>query len=106
MSKFDEREKGFEAKFMLDQDTAFKLTVRRNRLLGLWAAGQLGLSGEAAEAYAKEVVAADFTRPGDSDVIEKVAADFAAKGIALNAARIASELVHFAAEAKKQAKES
>ena len=102
MSKFDEREKDFEARFKHDQELAFKVTARRNKLLGLWAAGHLGLTGVAAEAYAKDVVAADFNRPGDGDVIEKVAADFAAKGIKLGAAAIADELKRCGVEAKKQ----
>lgn len=102
MSKFDERGKEFEARFQHDQELAFKVTARRNKLLGLWAAHRLGLAGAEAEAYAKEVVAADFTRPGDSDVIEKVAADLAAKGVKLDAAAVADELRRAADEAKKQ----
>lgn len=102
MSKFDEREKDFEAKFKHDQELAFKVTARRNKLLGLWAAGHLGLTGVAAEAYAKDVVAADFNRPGDGDVIEKVAKDFADKGVKLGEPVIADELKRCAVEAKKQ----
>ena len=102
MSKFDEREKDFEARFKHDQELAFKVTARRNKLLGLWAARHLGLAGTAADSYAAEVVAADFTRPGDSDVIEKVAADFAAKGVTLGAAAIADELKRCADQAKIQ----
>jgi len=102
MSKFDEREKDFEARFKHDQELAFKVTARRNKLLGLWAAGHLGLTGAAAEAYAKDVVAADFNRPGDGDVIEKVATDFAAKGVKLGEPAIADELKRCAVEAKKQ----
>jgi len=102
MSKFDEREKEFEARFKHDQELAFKVTARRDKLLGLWAAQHLGLAGAAADAYAKEVVSADFERPGDSDVIEKVAKDFAGKGVAIGAAQIADELQRCAAEAKKQ----
>ncbi len=102
MSKFDEREKDFEARFKHDQELAFKVTARRNKLLGLWAASHLGLTGAAAEAYAKEVVAADFNRPGDGDVIEKVATDFAAKGVKLGEPAIADELKRCAVEAKKQ----
>jgi hypothetical protein len=102
MSKFDERGKEFEARFQHDQELVFKMTARRNKLLGLWAAHHLGLAGAAAEAYAKEVVAADFTRPGDSDVIEKVAADLAAKGVKLDAAAVTDELRRAADEAKKQ----
>jgi hypothetical protein len=102
MSKFDEREKDFEARFKHDQELAFKVTARRNKLLGLWAASHLGLTGAAAEAYAKDVVAADFTKPGDSDVIEKVAKDFATKGVKLGAPEIADELKRCADEARKQ----
>jgi hypothetical protein len=81
MPTFDEREKGFEAKFKHDADLQFKATVRRNKLLGLWAAGLMGLSGAEAEAYAKEVVASDFEKPGDDDVLQKVAGDLKAKSI-------------------------
>jgi hypothetical protein len=102
MSGFDEREKDFEARFKHDQELAFKVTARRNKLLGLWAAQHLGLAGAAADAYAAEVVSADFARPGDSDVIEKVAADFAAKGVALGAPAIADELQRCFATAKLQ----
>ena len=102
MSKFDEREKGFEANFSHDQELAFKVTARRNRMLGLWAAQHLGLTGPAVDEYARQVVEADFTRPGDSDVIEKVAKDFAAKGIAIGAEQVADELHRCAAEARKQ----
>ena len=81
MSAFDDRQKGFEAKYKHDQETQFKVTARRNKLLGLWAAEQLGLSGAEAEAYAKSVVAADFEKPGDDDVLHKIIADFSAKGV-------------------------
>ena len=81
MSTFDERQKGFEAKYKHDQETQFKVTARRNKLLGLWAAEQLGLSGAEAEAYAKSVVAADFEKPGDDDVLHKIMSDFSAKGV-------------------------
>ena len=81
MSTFDEREKGFEAKYKHDQEAQFKVTARRNKLLGLWAAEQLGLSGAEAEAYAKSVVAADFEKPGDDDVLHKIMADLSAKGV-------------------------
>lgn len=81
MATFDEREKSFEAKFKRDEELKFKATARRNKLLGLWAAEKMGLSGADAEAYAKEVVKADFERPGDEDVFEKVFGDFQAKGV-------------------------
>ncbi len=102
MNKIDDREKGYEARFAHDQELAFKVAARRDKLLGLWAAKHLGLTGAAAEDYAKATISADLERPGDSDVIEKVAKDFAGKGVAIGAAQIADELQRCAAEAKKQ----
>ena len=81
MTKFNEREKAFEAKFKLDEELRFKATARRNKLLGLWAAEQMGLNEGEAEAYAKEVVKADFEAPGDDDVLQKVLADLQGKGV-------------------------
>lgn len=80
MSNFGEREKAFEAKFKNDQELQFKVNNRRNKLLGLWAAEKMGLDNVAADVYAKEVVAADFEKPGHEDVVEKVMADFTARG--------------------------
>ena len=82
MSTFDKREEGFEKKFAHDEELRFKASARRNKLLGLWAAEKLGLDGDAAAAYAKEVVMADFEEAGDHDVFRKVRADFDAKGVA------------------------
>ena len=81
MTTFDRRKEGFEAKFARDEELRFKATARRNRLLGLWAAEKLGLEGAEAEAYARTVVYADFSEPGDEDVFRKVRADFNAKKI-------------------------
>ncbi len=81
MTTFDKREEGFEKKFAHDEELKFKAYARRNKLLGLWAAELLGMSGPAAEAYAKEVVLADFEEAGDNDVMRKVAKDLASKGI-------------------------
>jgi hypothetical protein len=81
MSTFDSREKGFENKFAHDEELRFKATVRRNKLLGAWAAEKMGMSGADADSYAKEVVASDFEEAGDDDVVRKVAADFKAKGV-------------------------
>jgi hypothetical protein len=81
MTTFEDREKGFERKFAHDEELKFKATARRNKLLGLWAAEQMGLSGNAAQAYAKEVVKADLAEPGDEDVFRKLRADFDAKGV-------------------------
>jgi hypothetical protein len=81
MTTFDQREEGFEKKFAHDEELRFKAGARRNKLLGLWAAEKLGLSGAEAEAYAKTVVAADFEEAGDEDVFRKVRKDFDAKGV-------------------------
>jgi hypothetical protein len=82
MTTFDKREEGFEKKFAHDEELRFKANARRNKLLGLWAAEKMGLSGPAADAYAKEVVVADFEEAGDDDVLRKVSKDFKAKGVA------------------------
>ena len=81
MSGFDEREKSFEAKYKRDQETLFRITSRRNRLLGLWVAEQLGMPDNQALDYAKEVVLSDFEEPGDDDVVRKVLKDFDDRGI-------------------------
>jgi hypothetical protein len=81
MSTFDKREEGFEKKFAHDEELRFKANARRNKLLGLWAAEKLGVSGDAANVYAKEVVMADFEEAGEEDVFKKVRKDFDAKGI-------------------------
>jgi hypothetical protein len=81
MTTFDKREEGFEKQFAHDEELKFRATARRNRLLGLWAAEKLGLSGAAVDAYAKEVVAADFEEAGEEDVFRKLRKDFDAKGI-------------------------
>ena len=82
MTTFDNREEGFERKFAHDEELQFKANARRNKLLGLWAAEKLGLSGADAEAYAKSIVMADFQEAGDDDVFRKVRADFDAKSVA------------------------
>jgi hypothetical protein len=92
MSGFDDRKKAQEGKFAHDQETLFKATARRNKLLGLWVAGKTGLTGEAADAYAKEVVKADFEEKGDDDVFRKVKADLAAKGVELSDHQIRREM--------------
>ena len=82
MTTFDKREEGFEKQFAHDDELRFKATARRNKMFGLWAAEKLGLTGDAAEAYAKEVVMSDFEEAGDEDVFKKVRKDFDAKGVA------------------------
>ena len=81
MANFEEREKGFERKFAHDEELKFRATARRNRLLGLWAAEQMGLTGDDAQAYAREVVKADLAEPGEEDVFRKIRADFDATGV-------------------------
>lgn len=88
MTSFDKREEGFEKKFAIDEEQRFKAEARRNKLLGLWAAEKLGKAGDDAAAYAKEVVASDFEEAGDADVLRKVAADLATKGISEQDVRV------------------
>ena len=83
MTTFDKREEGFEKKFAHDEELRFKANARRNKLLGLWAAEKLGITGDAANVYAKDVVMADFEESGDDDVFKKVLKDLEAKGVAL-----------------------
>jgi hypothetical protein len=92
MTTFDKREEGFEKKFAVDEEQKFKAMNRRNKMLGLWAAEKLGISGDGAAAYAKEVVASDFEEAGDEDVVRKVEKDFTAKGVKVSAAEIRAKL--------------
>lgn len=102
MSEFSKREKTFEEKFAHDEELKFKAHARRNKLLGLWAAGKMGLEGKAAEAYAAEVVKADLEEPGDEDVFRKLRADFDAKGVALSDHQIRREMQERLNEAIEQ----
>lgn len=81
MTTFDNRKDGYEKKFAHDEELRFKATARRNKLLGLWAAEKLGKVGDEADAYAKDVVRADFEEPGDEDVFRKIRADFDAANV-------------------------
>lgn len=81
MSSMKDREEGFERKFALDEEQRFRATARRNKLLGLWAAEKLGKTGEAADAYAKEVVVSDIEEAGDEDVFRKIRRDFDVAGV-------------------------
>lgn len=81
MSGFDKREEGFESKFAHDADLRFKAEARRNKLVGAWAAELMGLTGDEAEAYAKDLVKEDLKEAGDDDVFRKIRADFDAKGV-------------------------
>jgi hypothetical protein len=93
MTTFDKREEGFEKKFAHDEELRFKAMARRNKLLGLWAAGKLGLSGADADAYAKEVVVADFEEAGDDDVLRKIHKDFEAKGVKITDQEIRRSMI-------------
>jgi hypothetical protein len=104
MTTFDKREEGFEKKFAHDEELRFKAEVRRNKLLGLWAAEKLGLSGEAANDYAKTVVAADFEEAGDSDVVRKVMDDLARQGIAITEQDLRMKMDELMAQAIAQVK--
>jgi hypothetical protein len=87
MTTFDKREEGFERKFALDEELKFKAEARRNRLLGLWAAGKLGMSGDAATAYARGAVASAFAEGGDRALVARVANDLSARGVTEDAIR-------------------
>lgn len=104
MTTFEEREKGFEKKFALDQEQEFKVTARRNRLLGLWAAEKMGLSPESAEDYAAAVVKADFEQPGDEDVLRKVAGDFKASGLVVSEGELRTKMDELLSHAREQIK--
>ena len=104
MTTFDKREEGFEKKFALDSEQTFQDGERRIKLLGLWAVEKLGLSGDAATASSKEVVAADFEEAGDQDVQNKVVKDFAAKGVAIAAAEVRVKMDELMAAAVAQVK--
>jgi hypothetical protein len=102
MATFDDREKGFEHKYKHDKELDFKVNARRNRLLGLWAAKELGIPDAEAEAYAKTVVMADFEKPGDDDVVEKIVADFKQKGIEMSEHRVRKHMTELLDTARKQ----
>src|SRR5436190_5927415 len=104
MSSFDKREEGFEKKFALDEEQKFKAEARRNKLLGMWAAEKLGITGDAATAYAKEVVASDFEEAGDGDVLRKVMGDLSAKGVALTEPQLRAKMDELMAVAVTQVK--
>lgn len=106
MTQFDDRERAFETKFAHDEDMKFRITARRNRLLGEWAARQMGLSEAESESYAKDVVRADFEEAGDNDVIRKVMGDLTAAGIEIDQEAIAEALRNKEVEARRQIIES
>src|SRR5215471_1099786 len=104
MTTFDKREEGFEKKFAIDEELRFKATARRNKLLGLWAAQKLGLSGVEADKYAKAIVLADFEEPGEHDVFRKIRKDFDAKGVTDSDHQIRRTMTEFMARAVLEVK--
>ena len=104
MTTFDKREEGFEKKYALDEEQKFKAESRRNKLLGLWVAEKLGITGDAAAAYAREVVASDFEEAGDGDVLRKVSGDLTAKGVAMTEPQIRAKMDELMVTAVMQVK--
>ena len=104
MSGFKKRKQAAENRFKHDQEIEFKIGVRRNKLLGLWAAELLGISGNAAESYAKEVIESDFDRPGDEDVLEKVLKDLTDKGLDVSSSKLRKEMDRLMDVARAQVK--
>ena len=102
MTQFDDRERAFESMYARDQEMQFKIVARRNRLLGHWAAKKMGLTEAEAEAYAKDVIRADFEEAGDEDVIRKVLGDLTSAGIEIDDATIRQTLEHKTVEARRQ----
>ena len=102
MTTFDDREKAFESKFAHDQDMAFRITARRNRLLGQWAAALMKLTPEETDSYAKGVVQADFEEAGDEDVIRKLLGDLTSAGVDMDDATIRTALDAKLVEARRQ----
>ena len=106
MTTFDDRERAFETKFAHDEEMRFRITARRNRLLGEWAARQMGLSDAESESYAKDVVRSDFEEAGDHDVVRKVLGDLTAAGIECDEATIQHALRNKEIDARRQIIES
>ncbi len=104
MSGFDKREEAQENKYALDQKLQFKATARRNKLLGLWAAELMGLAGDTASDYAKEVVKADFEEAGDRDVFRKIRTDFDTAGVDQTDHQIERQMEELMAKAAEQIK--
>ncbi len=102
MTQFNDREKAFENMYARDQEMQFKIVARRNRLLGHWAAKKMGLTEAEAEAYAKDVIRADFEEAGDEDVIRKLLGDLTAAGVDTDDTKIREALTHKEAEARRQ----
>jgi hypothetical protein len=106
MTTFNEREQAFESKFAHDQEMAFRVTARRNRLVGQWAAALMGLTPEETDSYAKSVVQADFEEAGDEDVIRKLLGDITSAGVEIDDASIRAALDAKTIEARRQLMET
>lgn len=102
MSSFDDRERAEEARYALDQQTQMRVTARRNKLAGLWAAGLMGISGPEAEAYAKTVVIADLEEAGDDDVVRKILGDLKAAGLGTTELQVKEELARLLPVAREE----
>jgi len=102
MTTFDEREQAFENKFKHDEELLFRIHARRAKLVGLWAAAQMGLDGAEADAYARAIVSADFDEPGPQDIIRRVHRDFQNRGVDISEHRIEREVADRLEEARAQ----
>ena len=102
MTDFNDRERAEEAKFAFDEENAFKIAARRNRLLGEWAAGLMGLTEEETDAYKKSVVQADFEEAGDEDVIRKLMGDLTKAGVDTDEREVRGALAEYAVLARRQ----
>ena len=106
MTSFDDRERAFETQYARDEEMQFRIIARRNRLVGEWAAGLMGLTDVEATSYAKDVVRADFEEAGDEDVIRKLLGDLTSAQVDIDDARIREALGHKTVEARRQLMES
>jgi hypothetical protein len=106
MTTFDDRERAFETKFAHDEEMAFRVTARRNKLLGQWAAGLMKLTPEETEAYARAVIQAEFEEAGDEDVVRKLFGDLTAAGVDVDEAAVRQAIEDQAVEARRQLMES
>ncbi|UIJ46591.1 DUF1476 domain-containing protein [Sphingomonas cannabina] len=106
MTDFEDRKRAFETKFARDEEMAFRITARRNRLVGQWAAAKMGLTPEETDAYAKAVVQADFEEAGDEDVVRKLVGDLTAAGIDTDEAEVRRALEEALVDARRQLLES
>ena len=106
MTTFDDRERAFESQYARDEEMQFRITARRNRLMGEWAAGLMGLTEVEATSYAKDVVRADFEEAGDEDVVRKLLGDLTSAGVDIDDARIREALIHKTVDARRQLMES